>query len=93
MSIPNPVGMPGGRVTRNGSPASTGIGRRRGRIGITWDAIAGHSRSLGRSPIARIDRLDRGRLDAVAEVHASRSLPALRRRFARRRSRSLMRAL
>ena len=53
MSIPNPVGMPGGRVTRNGSPAWGGIGRRRGRIGMTLGAITGHSRSGGSPPIAR----------------------------------------
>ena len=36
MSIPNPVGIPGGSVTRNGSPACGGSGRRRGRIGMTF---------------------------------------------------------
>ena len=54
MSMPKPVGMPGGSVTRNGSPASNGIGRRRGRIGITFGAIADQSRSGGRPPIAAI---------------------------------------
>ena len=52
MSIPKPVGIPGGSVTRNGSPASAGIGRRRGRIGIRLGAIAVQSRSGGRPPIA-----------------------------------------
>ena len=54
MSIPNPVGMPGGSVTRNGSPAIAGIGRRRGRIGMTLGAITSQSRSGGSPPIARI---------------------------------------
>ena len=68
MSMPKPVGMPGGSVTRNGSPASNGIGRRRGRIGITFGAIADQSRSGGRPPIAAQHRLGRRRLDAVAQV-------------------------
>ena len=53
MSIPNPVGIPGGSVTRKGSPAIGGIGRRRGRIGMTLGAMAGQSRSGGSPPIAR----------------------------------------
>ena len=53
MSIPNPVGMPGGSVTRNGSPATGGMGRRRGSTGITLGAIDSQSRSGGSPPIAR----------------------------------------
>ena len=54
MSIPNPVGMPGGSVTRNGSPLMGGIGRRLGSTGMTDGASSSQSRSLGRVPTARI---------------------------------------
>jgi hypothetical protein len=61
-ALPMTIGRPdvdaearraGGSVTRNGSPASNGIGRRRCRIGIRFGAIAVQSRSGGRVPIAR----------------------------------------
>ena len=77
MSIPNPVGMPGGSVTRNGSPACGGMGRRLGRIGMTLGAIDGPL-EVRREPAHRPEHgLRRGLDQAVAEVHGPVGLAGL----------------
>ena len=92
MSIPNPVGIPGGSVTRNGSPACGGSGRRRGRIGMTFGASTSQSRSGGSPPIARKTASGVACSMPLPRSHVRYCLPALRRRLARRFSVSFMRA-